>query len=241
MNEPFSTGALSAQSRGFWKNRSDSFWLREGEEWFRHAAAELVAMMPHGGTLLDVGCGAGEMLPHLASHFRQVVGLDFSESMLAAAEQRLDTCSIQNVSLLRSDASHFPEGIPSPDAILANGVVQYLDQQALHAHLRECEKVLAPNGVVVWGAIPRLSRRWLWRVGGLNEPQCAGRDMLRLAWRSWLGYRRARATDDALWDGIGRWFTQQDIVELANISGFDVQFRNAWYFDYRFHATFVRK
>ena len=99
MNEPLSAGSLSAQSKAFWKNRSDSSWHGEGEEWFRRAAAELIAMMPQGGTLPDVGCGAGETLSHLAPRFRQVIGLDFSGSMLAAAEERLDACAIQNVSL----------------------------------------------------------------------------------------------------------------------------------------------
>ena len=58
--------------------------------------------------------------------------------------------------------------------------------------------------------------------------------------RSWtyLTRRRAKAylLNDLRWDGIGNWFYQADIEKAAIEAGFQVDFRNSWFSEYRFHA-----
>jgi demethylmenaquinone methyltransferase/2-methoxy-6-polyprenyl-1,4-benzoquinol methylase len=59
------------------------------ESWRRRAVAELAP--PHGGTVLDVCCGTGDLAFHLAraDGSLQVVGVDFCEPMLDGARRRL--------------------------------------------------------------------------------------------------------------------------------------------------------
>jgi cyclopropane fatty-acyl-phospholipid synthase-like methyltransferase len=45
--------------------------------------------MPSGGTLLDVGCGAGQVATYLVGAFNSVVAINPSVSMLTAARARI--------------------------------------------------------------------------------------------------------------------------------------------------------
>ena len=61
-------------------------------------------MLPCRGTLLDVGCGSCQVTTYLAPEFEQVYALDFSESMLAAARQRVESSGVTNIKLLPGTA-----------------------------------------------------------------------------------------------------------------------------------------
>jgi len=66
---------------------------------------------PKAEPLLDLGCGAARHL--LALHeagFQQLVGLDLSRDLLAAAAQRISEAGAQGIELIRSDMRHIPAG-----------------------------------------------------------------------------------------------------------------------------------
>lgn len=48
-------------------------------------------------TLLDVGCGPGSVCLALAKHFTTVIGIDYSQGMLDAAQERAKAMDINNV------------------------------------------------------------------------------------------------------------------------------------------------
>ncbi len=48
------------------------------------------------GSLLDVGCGTGQIALPLSRHFKRVVGVDISENMVIAARQNASTSGVQN-------------------------------------------------------------------------------------------------------------------------------------------------
>lgn len=81
---------------------------------------------PSTGSVLDVGCGAGAWTEIFALRFASVVGMEQSESMLAAARARLR--SQANVSLLGGDVrSQLPEG--PFDLIFLGGLCMYLNDE----------------------------------------------------------------------------------------------------------------
>ncbi|HKS21926.1 MAG TPA: class I SAM-dependent methyltransferase [Thermoanaerobaculia bacterium] len=55
--------------------------LGPAEEW-------LLAQLPRGRTVLDIGCGIGTIARRLASSFAHVVAVDFSPAMIAEAQRR---------------------------------------------------------------------------------------------------------------------------------------------------------
>ncbi|WP_129645600.1 class I SAM-dependent DNA methyltransferase [Peristeroidobacter agariperforans] len=59
--------------------------------------------VPGRDSYLDFACGTGRVLAHVEPHFRQAVGLDISETMLAVAKQRVRTTA-----LVEGDATRDP-------------------------------------------------------------------------------------------------------------------------------------
>jgi ubiquinone/menaquinone biosynthesis C-methylase UbiE len=233
---------MTEHFRAFWASKQDGLHRERTEESFERIAHEISCLFPHGGKLLDVGCGNAELLVYLARHYDDVIGIDCSASMLEAAKPRLDAFNSSNVRLELGDACHFPLSLPQVDVILSHGVVQYLDPAEVSLHLNECNRVLAPRGAVGLCAIPWMNLREWCHSGGLHESLAGGRirQSLRVTrhyfqrlWRTWRGV--------VLPDGVGYWYGHGHICRMAESEGFECQIVNAWYYEYRFHAKLIRK
>lgn len=232
---------LQSFSRKYWIGKTDGGHRYSTEQWFQKYASELLAMLPSRGTLLDVGCGACQLTTHLAPEFEQVYAVDFSETMLATARQRIESRGLTNVRLLSGTAQKFPEAISSVNVVLSYQLLQYLTLGDFSQHLHECRRVLNKDGMVCAAMIPNSALKTLYYQGRLIPTQFHFAGQLRR--RIQLTRRRIIAyfQSDVLWDGIGNWFTQVDIERIANKSGFDVEFRNSWFYEYRFHALLTPK
>jgi ubiquinone/menaquinone biosynthesis C-methylase UbiE len=234
------TCEMLARSRAYWEDKTDAGHRHSGNQWFELYGKELLAMIPSGGTLLDVGCGACELTTHLAGAFDNVVAIDFSDSMLAVARNRVDSEKLSQITVMKGEATRFPIAANAVDVILAYSVVQYCNVAELQAHLSECARVLKPGGRICWGLVPNARLRRLWYAGALSNPRPSlvqmFRRSLRMQHRWWSAIRKS----DLLWDGIGNWFVQDELRKLCDRAGFTVEFRNCWYYEYRFHALLRR-
>jgi SAM-dependent methyltransferase len=130
-----------------WYAHSDATWA-EGTR--RDAACVLErvpARLGRGHAALDLGCGAGRLLPALVSRFDRVTGVDVSPEMLAqardvvASEPRITLRLIDGRSLagLADAAFHF---------VLANAVFIHCRLDVITLLLGEVRRVLAPGGVL---------------------------------------------------------------------------------------------
>ena len=109
----------------------------------------LFADIPVGATVLDLGCGAG--LDSLVAAARvgstgRVIGVDFSDSMLARAHQGAAESRIANVEFNKADAEDLPIADGSIDVALVNGIFNLNPER--EAIFRELARVLRQNGVV---------------------------------------------------------------------------------------------
>ena len=111
--------------------------------------------------MLELGCGPGRALQALlhSSHLAQVIGLDWSEAMLAQASRRnRPALATGRLALVRGDFARLPFSDETVDAILAVNVVYFM---ATSAALREAWRVLRPGGRMVLYATHRsVMRRW---------------------------------------------------------------------------------
>ena len=103
-----------------------------------------------GAPILDVGCGTGIMLEHLAPR-GEATGLDFSSTALAFCRKR----GAERLVQARGEQLPFADG--SFGAVTAFGVVEHID--ADRAALAEWARVLQPGGSLV---LLTSAYQWLW-------------------------------------------------------------------------------
>jgi ubiquinone/menaquinone biosynthesis C-methylase UbiE len=133
--------------------------------------------VPAGGSVLDLGCGSGELAIALATSGMRATGCDISPEMLRiAAEARAPVDWVE----LEPEWRVLPFRADAFDAVVASSVLEYVDDPV--AVLRECRRVLSPGGIVLCTVPdPRHPVRWLeWLAGAMaREPA------LRSASRRW--------------------------------------------------------
>jgi demethylmenaquinone methyltransferase/2-methoxy-6-polyprenyl-1,4-benzoquinol methylase len=123
---------------------------------WRQAAARTALESP-AGPLLDLATGTADLALALRAldGRRRVVGVDFSEGMLAHARAKLETRSASRVSLVVADALR----LPFPDAAFAAVTSAFLlrNLEDLERGLDEMRRVTMPGGRVVTLDITRLT------------------------------------------------------------------------------------
>lgn len=97
------------------------------------------------GTVVDLGCGPGLLMGHLAGAVRQVIGVDNSPRMLDAASKLLPEGP--GVSLRIGDLEHLPLRDGEADAAVMSLVLHHL--AAPQAGIAEMGRVVRPGGRAV--------------------------------------------------------------------------------------------
>src|SRR6266542_1722616 len=123
---------------------------------------------PRGGTCVEVGCGSGQMTPHLADRFDRVIAVDVSPRMIAKAEERARARGLGNVVFEQTSGMDLaPVASRSADTIVCYLVLQHLpSRELLSRYLAEFARILERGGeafvhlpVLGEGLVPRLWRQ----------------------------------------------------------------------------------
>ena len=107
-------------------------------------AEPLESLVPPPAHVLDLGCGTGNLVRHLAAARYQVVGAEASAAMLDVARQSGDAPNVEWM-LLDGDWRTLPYGTASYDAVVASSMLEYVAHPA--SIVAECGRVLRPRGV----------------------------------------------------------------------------------------------
>lgn len=104
------------------------------------------------GPVLDVGCGSGRVMLHLAQQGARVVGVDRSAEMLARGQRKLDVMREvkRRVTFVAGDV--LTADLPGRFKLILvpyNGFMHFHSQADQLAALRRFRALLAPGGVVV--------------------------------------------------------------------------------------------
>jgi len=179
------------------RRRSQEFFDRHARQWDGLARTllpipdyreRLLALVPEGGTVVEIGVGTGGLLAALAARAVRVIGVDHSPAMLEEARRRLTAAGLAGIDLRLGEMTHLPLPDRGADcAVLAMVLHHAADPPAVLAEIR---RALVPGGVLVLAdlarherelARERLADQWL----GFGEEELA-------AWLRAAGFAQVR-------------------------------------------------
>ncbi len=125
----------------WWKPRGAFAMLH----WIAAARAQHVPLARHGrSVLVDIGCGAGLLGPHVAHLGHRHIGVDVVETSLRQARDR-------GVTAVMGDARRLPLRDECADVVVAGEVLEHVTNPELL--LAEVIRVLKPEGMLVMDTI----------------------------------------------------------------------------------------
>jgi SAM-dependent methyltransferase len=100
---------------------------------------------PAGRDVVDIGCGGGALVRELTARGARVVGVEVSESQLAAALDRDDGRGARYVV---GQAQQLPLDDSSADVAMFMRTLHHVPQPSMGVALREAGRVIRPDGIV---------------------------------------------------------------------------------------------
>ncbi len=138
----------------------DEFNSSEGTHLSRRlsAAFELAEVTP-GMTVLDVGCGRGEILRHCAHLGADAFGIDYAHAAMRLSKDviaRTENETGVAIGVAQADAKYLPFPTAAFDRVLMFDVVEHLHPWELQAAMLEVHRVLKPHGRFIIHTAPNV-------------------------------------------------------------------------------------
>lgn len=148
-NHPFPVGRRFAESLGYPKGLLDRLPAVSIDAFSGVSNVSVFADIREGDTVLDLGCGAGldSMIAALRTGSKgRVIGVDFSDTMLARAHQAAKEFQIGNLEFFQAEAENLPIDDGFIDVALVNGIFNL--NPARDKIFSELGRVVRPGGSV---------------------------------------------------------------------------------------------
>jgi ubiquinone/menaquinone biosynthesis C-methylase UbiE len=113
----------------------------------RRDAEDLAKLLPNRGTVLEIGCGTGRVMQHVASICDQLRGIDISKGMVEQGRQRL--AHLTNVTFEVGngyDLAPFEDS--SIDLVYSLYAFQHMPKTTAYNYFVEAARVLRPEGLL---------------------------------------------------------------------------------------------
>jgi cyclopropane-fatty-acyl-phospholipid synthase len=223
----------------FFKDKTQGGHRYSSEEFLSMEAREKLFHLDGGKTLLDFGCGSAELLAYYSLDYEQLVGVDFSPSMLGEADKRLRERKCDNINLLLADHKTVWGNLNSTfDRITAAGVIQYLTFQEIDDFIGNASRHLNTDGKIVFFDIldPRLYP--LWKLGVFTPN--AG--ILKALYRVGCDFRTSISATlrNRPRNIYGFTHNPYKIQKIAHKHGFEMRYIKSMYYEYKYHAIMYR-
>lgn len=219
----------------FFANKKHGGHRYSTEEFLCKEAREKLFHLNRGKTLLDFGCGAGELLVYYAPEYEKLVGADFSASMLEEADKRIRERKYENINLILADDKTVWEKLDSSfDRITAAGVIQYLTDEEVDNFISNASKHLNKGGKIVLFDILNPHLYPLWKIGLFSRDVGCWKIFRKIGFeaRTIISAKLKNRPKDIL----GYTHNPYTIEKIANKHGFKIEFIQSMYYEYKYHA-----
>jgi 2-polyprenyl-3-methyl-5-hydroxy-6-metoxy-1,4-benzoquinol methylase len=115
-------------------------------------------------SLLDVGCGTGELVIDMAAQGVPSIGIDFAPEMIRACEQKRLENAVGNARFHCCSVFDYEAEEESQALISALGFIEYISPDELRRFLTFCRRTLRQDGALAVG-----SRNRLFNLVSMNE------------------------------------------------------------------------
>jgi ubiquinone/menaquinone biosynthesis C-methylase UbiE len=113
----------------------------------RDADAMWAALPERDAAVLEIGCGTGRVMQHLAGSYREVHGIDISSDMVEQGTRRL--AHLTNVHFHHGNGYDLdPFADDSFDLVYSTYVFQHVPKTIAYNYLLEARRVLRPGGLL---------------------------------------------------------------------------------------------
>lgn len=132
------------ETRKAWNEKAEAGWGELGEpspeflDFYQKYKEEL------GHTVLDIGSGKGRYLAFLAKEGFDVTGLELSDKMIAAAEEKLAEQEL-HVQIIQGKSSELPFTDGQYDFVLSVGAIHHNTWPDIQKSFSEAARVLKPG------------------------------------------------------------------------------------------------
>lgn len=169
-----------------------------------HAVSSYLSLSPLD-VVVDLCCGNGLLTEKLTARCRQVIGVDYSESLIASARSR---SSAQNVTYVVSDVTAMPPDLLpiSASKLCMAGSLQYLGPKSLGTMLERLAALLPGQAVIAFINVPDASKVELFA----DTPERR------------LKFEEHRAAGS---DRMGTWWDRDELAALLRAHGYDPVFK----------------
>ncbi len=126
-------------------------WTKEAspetQKWFKRENEILKKIVKKGSDVLDIGCGFGRHMRILAKFCKEVVGVDYSKTMVEKAKENLAKFSNIEVYLENAQEMHFEDESFDYVICMSNTFGIFLNKEL--EILREMKRVLKQDGKII--------------------------------------------------------------------------------------------
>jgi len=114
--------------------------------------------IPENATIIDVGCGTGQLISFLSLKRKMAYGIDFSDSSLNKAQKlkkklKLNSLKLKKVNILNEEEIN---KLPKFDYVLCMGVLHHTGNA--YKGFKNIVKLLNPNGKIIIGLYHKIGR-----------------------------------------------------------------------------------
>ncbi len=209
---------------GKYETRED---LAKRASWY---ARRLDAEIPFGASVVDVGCGTGQLACFLALKERDVLGADFSQRSLHLAETLKERLALQYVRFQRVNLLECDLAANSFDYVFCNGVLHHTSDP--YRGFQNLVALAKPGGMLIvglynyYGRFMLLLRRrlvkLLWRLDPGIKDRAIKKQLVELEddeakRHTWFAdqYEHPHESRHTV-DEVLRWFRENDLDYLAS-------------------------